>query len=111
MITDAVLLEAVRKRILDQIANQQQGNPIYNMIGTQDLPATRGVGDAISRLQAPAAGGGDVSPDDFDYMVDIMRQNLPEDETGKSPGWTKKVHRYRTPKGEKPPGKKRVRSA
>ena len=109
-ITDAVLLEAMRGRILDEIKRNQQANVINNMIGGghEGVPAVRGVGAEMAR----ATGGQDeVSPDDFDYMVDIMRENLPADESGKSPGWSKKVHRYRTPKDEAPPRKKRVRSA
>lgn len=47
---------------------------------------------------------GTAAPDDTDYFVDIMRENMPPDDTGKSPGWTKKVHRFssrRDPDGQK----------
>lgn len=42
------------------------------------------------------------APDDFDYLVDIERRDLPEvnEATGRPVGWKKTVNRRRIPKGE-----------
>jgi hypothetical protein len=72
-------------------------------------------GEAAEATQRARQQGGSIAeqmtPEDWDYYVDIQREDLPEinPETGKPLGWKKKVHRYTTKRGEEPPapGKKR----
>lgn len=114
-LTDADLVKAIRKRMLDEIGagkrpdserivNNVYGGPIVGG-GVMDQLGGGGGGE----------GGGleGMSPEDRDYFVDIMRQDYdPGDEamvidpaTGeKVPqklargGWSKNVHRYTSPK-------------
>jgi len=47
-----------------------------------------------------------MTPEDWDYLVDIERRDVMSPE-GEKIGWDKKVHRYASPKGKEPPkGKK-----
>ena len=114
-ITDAVLLEAIRQRMMDEIGKQHESNVINNLIGgsSDALPATRGArGVSEFAGQATSSGAEGLSPEDYDYLVDITREDLPEinPATGKPMGWKKTVHRYREEKGKKNPPKK-ARSA
>ena len=93
-ITDDALLNAVRKRLLQEILREQSSPniDIKNIVG----------------------GGGEMSPpsgvfegmrqeDPTDYMVDITKSDVfPEGaEPGAKPiGWNKLVRRYRTPRGQ-----------
>ena len=45
-----------------------------------------------------------MAPEDRDYFVEIVREDLPEinEATGKPMGWKKKVHRYTTELGKDP---------
>ena len=111
-ITDAVLLEAIRQRMMDEIGKQRETNVINNLIGggSDALPAvrgSRGVGEFVGQANPSSAGEG-LSPEDMDYLVDITREDLPglNPDTGKPRGWKKTVHRYRAPKGDSKPPKK-----
>ncbi len=87
-INDEMLIQAMRKRLLDQIAAQGGGSQsVVNNV----------YGGGISEAQG--AGGGP-DPSDRDYFVDIMREDLPEINaaTGKPKGWKKSVHRFSTEK-------------
>lgn len=113
-ITDAVLLEAMRQRLLDEISRRQETNVINNLIGgsSDALPAVRGA-SGVSQYASPTSSAEDeIDPALYDYFVDITREDLPDinPATGKPAGWKKSVHRYRAEKGKEPP-KKRKRSA
>jgi hypothetical protein len=110
-VTDEVLLQAIRKRLLDEIAEQQQASSIINN-------NVYGAGqDAGQQAEAPgiAAGmqGQDMSPEERSYFVDILKQEYepgdttqfydpesggPSDVELKHGGWGKRVHRFSTPK-------------
>lgn len=47
--------------------------------------------------------------DPYSYFVDIQRRDLKDPETGKSIGWDKSVHRYKTKKEEARERKKKVK--
>ena len=104
-ISDQALIQAMRKRILDEIARRSDAEKIVNNVYGGSI----GGSGVMDRL-----GGADqASPDDNSYFVDILRQNYePGDEaemvdpnTGmpvKKPlphgGWAKRVHRFSAPK-------------
>ena len=111
-IDDAMLLEALKRRMLESIekqaAQQQVVNNVYGSgsagSGSQDSGVGRGVHDNM---------GSPVSPEDKDYWVEIMREDLgqgmpfdpndPESGTVRGEkGWRKMVHRFDSPKGSTP---------
>lgn len=95
MNTDADLLAAVRRRILREI-EKNESSP------SMSAPSREG-----SSIQDMMSG----NPEDWDYYVDITREDLPEinPATKKPVGWKKSVHRRATKRGEEPeePGKTR----
>lgn len=98
-VNDQMLLEAIRQKMLDDIKQKNAANAIYNIVGGSGSPSSgSGVGAAMGGLGPMSEAGAD---DPFDYLVDITRKDLDETNAqGKPKGWTKTVHRYRTPKGE-----------
>ena len=113
-ITDDDLLQAIRKRLLEEImAERQSQNVIQNIIG-------RGLPSSPSSPSGQSGAGGVFqemgyrpTPDDFEYGVDIERRDvygpdpnwIPEPGSEeKAPliktGWEKFVKRYRTPRGQ-----------
>lgn len=105
-VTDAMILAAIKKRLLGNISGADLYGPgggggsgkdaasiVNNVYGGQmpSLMGTMGYG-----------GPGGPSDDDFDYLVDIKREDLPELNplTGKPRGWTKTVHRRRELRGK-----------
>jgi hypothetical protein len=97
-ITDDVLLDAIRKRYLREIEKENQASSINNIINNSPASAP-----------GMAAAMGGVTPDDSDYYVDILREDLPDinPATGKPAGWNKSVHRYKRKPGEDMPEKKK----
>ncbi len=95
-ISDDVLLEAVRKRILKQLEKEEGSANVTNNMYAGGMDNASHTGGVMSQL---GSGQGE---DPFDYLVDIERDDKRDPETGKVMGWKKKVHRYRVPKGEKP---------
>lgn len=84
-VDDAALIAAVRRRLLQEIEHRREAAGVVNNV-------YGGSGGGVSGMMAP---GDSASPDDQDYFVDIMREDLDKDpETGKPRGWSKKVHRY-----------------
>ena len=106
-ITDERLIQAIRKRLLDEIGQQQGGaNVINNNVygGGSQIPS--------GGVQAMMQDQG-IDPEDRDYFVDILKReygdgdqaNFYDPESGEqSPvdlpqgGWGKQVHRFSTPK-------------
>lgn len=86
-INDAMLVQAMRRRVLEDIRQRGGGGSVIN-----NNVYGGGVGSGI--------GGGDIDPADREYFVDIVREDLPElnEATGKPKGWKKKVHRFSTSK-------------
>lgn len=91
-VSDEALIRAARRRLLAQIGPEAAARAAAPAPSSHDMP-----GGLMGEL-----GGGGASyaqgDDPFAYMVDIERHNLPPDASGKSPGWTKKVRRYRDDK-------------
>jgi hypothetical protein len=89
--SDAAMIRAARKRLLEQIA-KAEGSPslVNNVYGGGGSPHMGG--GVMDQLGSKGVSGADEDP--FDYLVDITRKNTPD-------GWEKKVHRYREPKDHK----------
>lgn len=100
-VTDQMLLQAIRQRIMDQIASREQMAPIINNVyGAGPSARSQGVSDMMSASgQDTPSSKGDKDP--YEYMVDIQRRNIydPEDPE-KVVGWDKNVRRYRQLMGE-----------
>jgi hypothetical protein len=132
-ITDEVLLNAIRQRVLEDIQNKQAQNVINNMVGGGMAPEQGA--SAIFGQMANKGGLADLAeePDMQDYNVDILKEDLydpindekykqlaailqqhpevglnPKDiPIGKPKGWKKSVRRYRSDdKKKEKPGKK-----
>jgi hypothetical protein len=105
-----ILRQAIRDRILSEVRQPKGFERIVNNV----------YGGPIAGEKNQGLGGGVVgemggmSPDDREYFVDIMREDLPEinPETGKPKGWRKSVRRYTkpagSPMGEPEDGKKKT---
>lgn len=98
-LTDEDLIQLVRAQMAGNINRLGYGQADLN----EELQRSRQKGASSIAEQ--------MTPEEWDYYVDITREDLPEinPDTGKPRGWKKKVHRYTTKKGEElpPPGKKR----
>lgn len=107
-ITDQALIQAVRKRLLEELAAKRGDSEkiVNNVYGG----GASGGGGVMDRM---GSGGDEMSPEDQEYFVDILRQNyepgeeamVMDPQTGKpmpqklgSGGWQKKVHRFTRPK-------------
>lgn len=106
-ITDERLLQAIRKRLLDEIAEQQSGgtNVINNNVyGGGQIPS----GGVEAMMQDSG-----IDPEDRSYFVDILKREFePGDSTQfydpnvgdvtdvplQHGGWGKQVHRFSVPK-------------
>jgi len=99
IVTDEMLLQAIRKRLMEDIQRKEQQAAIVNQIYGGAAGPARGVMGALGGAQQ----GEGVDPGMFDYFVDITREDLPElnPETGKPLGWKKSVHRYRKKKDQR----------
>lgn len=104
--SDDALLQMVRKRIARELEEQRGGQVVTNNVygGGGGGPPQ---GGGLTEQMAQDPGGGSSSPEDYDYFVDIARENLeagdpdpmdPERKLNRE-GWRKRVHRYRTPAG------------
>ncbi len=101
-LSDAALLKAVRRRLLDEVSARQAASSTINNNVYGGSAHAGGASDVGGLMGALGGGtGGAAGEDPFDYMVDIERRNMPADESGKSPGWTKHVRRHRSPKDDK----------
>lgn len=89
-INDDALLEAIRRRarmlreLQHEIGGQGEGGSAHienNVYGG-------GLGGGVSEKLGNA---GDISPEERDYFVDIIRKNNED-------GWKKSVHRYTQPR-------------
>jgi hypothetical protein len=103
-LTEMDLVEAAKRRILRELEREQAAQVVNNL--TQ---GGGGMGGAQGQSIQDMMGSG--TPEDWDYFVDITREDLPDvnPATGKPKGWKKSVHRFTNRKGEEPPpvGKKR----
>jgi len=92
-----MLRQAIRDRILSEVKQPRDVERIVNNVygGPLTHEKNQGLGGG---LVSEMAG---VAPEDRDYFVDIMREDLPEinPDTGKPRGWRKTVKRYTKPKG------------
>lgn len=99
-VTDSTIQDAIRERILDEIREKTAAASI----GGGQVPPSGAGASGIFNQMTGGASLPDVDPGLFDYFVDIER--MPGEQEG---SWTKKVHRYRTPRGGSPsappPGK------
>ena len=89
---DDQLIQAVRKRLLRDIAEKHEAQHISNVINNHQGGGHGGLMEAMN-------GGQHEDPALFDYMVDIEKHDIPGAEGGKPVGWKKSVHRHRSPKG------------
>lgn len=91
---DQLLVQAMRKRILDEInKREQQAAIVNNVYGGGGQPSQmHGVADQMTGMSE--------GEDPYDYFVDITRKDLPDinPATGKPLGWEKSVHRHRKKK-------------
>jgi len=90
--SDAAIIRAARKRLLEQIAAKAEGAPSFvnNVYGGGGAPHMGG--GVMDQMGSKGVSGADEDP--FDYLVDITRTDTPT-------GWEKRVHRYREPKDHK----------
>lgn len=89
-INDAMLVQAMRRRLMDEIS--ERGGRASSVVNNN-------VYGGGLRDGGMGAGPMDDGGSDRDYFVDILKEDLETDpETGKSKGWRKKVHRFSTPK-------------
>lgn len=115
-ISDQALIQEIRKRLLDEIRGGKRGgdaerivNNIYGGGVAGSGSPMQGGGGVMDRMGGP----GEMSPEDHDYFVDILRQDIGEggqadfvDPTTGQPtsqampqgGWRKRVHRFSVPK-------------
>lgn len=117
-ITDDALLNAVRKRLLQEIMREQESNQIINnIVGGGQAPPS---GGSIPPGMFEGMRGQEQGEPDMDYGVDITRADVwadpskpgellpigvmpPAGPEGKYPdsiGWQKTVRRFRTPRGQ-----------
>lgn len=107
-ITEKMLLNALRRRLLEELqAKREERATIQNIIGGG---AGAGGGRGLYDQFAGSPGvPSPVDPGQYDYLVDIIRRQIPEGATEVDPvtgepvsypegGWSKRVHRYRQPK-------------
>lgn len=97
-VTEELLLQAMRKKILREIDREQQASIVNNVYSGGGATPVGGVMQALGNN----SGEEEIDPGMFDYFVDIEREPAFHNEAGKPEGWKKKVHRYRKPKGEDP---------
>lgn len=92
-ITEEMLLNAVRKRLLQELEREQQASSgvINNIYGGGLTGPSRG---GVFNQMADAT----TDPGLYDYMVDIKRRDVLDPESGEPIGWDKNVHRYRKKK-------------
>lgn len=103
-LSDQSLIKAVRRRLLEELQRKEQEKIVNNIYGGQVVPEKSGIMENMA-----GQDGGDITPEDRDYFVDILRQNYdPGDEaqvidptTGQPVtqkldrgGWQKRVHRF-----------------
>ena len=107
-ITDDIMLDALKKRVLREIERSNAGlsGPVFNNYAGAS-PAG-GPLHGISELGSQSHNE-QIDPDLYDYMVDITREDLPDinPATGKPVGWKKSVKSYRAAKQEPPTHKKK----
>jgi hypothetical protein len=91
--SDALLLAAIREKILNEIKSQSGRSSVVNNVYGGAIPHA---GSGVSEQM----GASEIDPGDFDYMVDIERNPVIDPNTGTAVegAWKKKVHRYRQPK-------------
>lgn len=98
-----MLREAIRDRILNEVRKPRDVERIVNNVYGGALTGSdknQGLGGGVT---------GEMAPEDRDYFVDILREDLDPTEINektKKPygkGWRKEVHRYTKPKGSQPP--------
>jgi hypothetical protein len=94
VLDDAQLIQAARRRLLRMLESGESPASIINNIGSGGPSGSSG------GLVEKMSGGGEEDPGLFDYLVDIEKTDIPGGEGEKPIGWRKKVHRYRTKKGE-----------
>jgi hypothetical protein len=106
---NAMLRQAIRDRILSEVRSPRDVEKVVNNVYGGPITGSgknQGLGGGVA---GEMAGEDAMSPEDRDYFVDIMRQDLDpneiDEETQKpyGKGWRKKVHRYTKPKGAQPP--------
>ncbi len=91
VIGDDELVQAVRQRLLRELAEKQEAHQISNVINNH------GGGSHGGGLMEAMHGGGGEDP--MEYLVDIEKHDIPGPEGGKPVGWKKSVHRHRSPRG------------
>lgn len=110
-ITDERLIQAIRKRLLDEIAEQSGGGAVINnnVYGGTQIPS----GGVQGMMQ-----DADMSPEDRSYFVDILKREYEPGDTTQfydpnvgdvtdvplqHGGWGKQVHRFSVPRKKKDP--------
>lgn len=96
-INDAILLQAIRRRLLDEIQQGGGGSEAAQIINNVYGSAPSGFNGITEGL----AAGGEGADDPYEYFVNISREDRfdPNDPDGKRKlGWDKTVHRYRKKK-------------
>lgn len=115
-ISDEQIVAAIRRRLLDEVSQRSGGQSITNNVyggSVGGQPSSGQGGGILDRFGGGQGGSGVSGPEDKDYFVDILREELqPGDVVDgqeiKRPGWRKKVHRFATAKSPDDPGKKKV---
>lgn len=100
------LEKAMKERLMRMINEQPfSGAPPINIYNGGAIPtsiqgAMSAGGSNSVGAQMAAQQRGDLSPDDLEYLVDISKRDI-KDEEGNSLGWDKSVHRYTQPNDKK----------
>lgn len=95
-VNDAVLIQAVRKRLLDELRAKHAGGGQQNQHVNVYGGGGGNPGGMVGGMHDEA-----IAPEDRDYFVNIDRRDVHHPETGEKIGWDKKVHRFTTAKDEK----------
>ena len=102
-----MLRQAIRDRILSEVKKPRDVDRIVNNVYGGSLTGSdknQGLGGGVTGEMSEG-----ISPEDRDYFVDILREDLDPTEINKKTqkpygkGWRKEVHRYTKKKGEQPP--------
>lgn len=86
------LQDAIRKRILEEIASKQQSQIVQNIYGPGG-----GNGSGGSRSVQEGMIDPRFNPKDYNYWVDITREDVTDPE-GEKVGWKKRVKRFAEPR-------------
>ena len=112
--------ELIRERVREEMESRQnmrsstlsEMQAIKNLLGGGGPMRSAGADYSVydrmgGGMEAPPGGGeatmgGGISPEDYNYFVDIQRRAVMDPQTQEEIGWDKKVHRWADPRNKAP---------